>query len=389
MLVKQRVNRLVAVLTVVLAAAALTACGSDGSSKSDDSSSGVKEVTVGMTPYLDYMLWPVAKKLGLDKEQGINLKFTWLAQVGPSIQALRRGSIDVVDTCTACNFPYYKTVPSLRDFHINAQFKGFILIGRKGEAPSYQELIDAGRTPEQARQEIFRYVKGKTFTVHKPVYEALIDGMLENAGLTASDIKIVDLPDDSKAANAFLGGTGDFYMGSLPQETNLLLRHGDKVVNMGGTEILGPAGLWYSTSATESDTVSDDPATLKKLIAIWYRAAAYLNQHQAQAIPIIREAINAHAGSAFSEDEIKINLKQFLSFPTLDKAAKTVYEPSSPLYWKRSLDYYETQNKKSGDLEGDVDTSQFNVEEQLFRQVESDHKLRAWINKPFGAGAGS
>src|SRR4051812_5634006 len=106
MLVKQCVKRLVAVLSVALAAAALTACGPDrGLGKSDDSSSGAKEVTVGMTPYLDYMLWPVAKKRGLDKEQGIDLKFTWLSQVGPSIQALRQGSIDVVDTCTACNFP--------------------------------------------------------------------------------------------------------------------------------------------------------------------------------------------------------------------------------------------------------------------------------------------
>jgi ABC-type nitrate/sulfonate/bicarbonate transport system substrate-binding protein len=389
MFVKQRLNRLVAVLAAVCAATALAACGSSAgdSSGGGGASSGAKDVTIGLTPYFDYMLWPVAQKLGLDKEQGINLKFTWLAQVGPSIQALKRGSIDVVDTCTACNFPYYKTVPSLRDFLVTDQFKGFILIGRKGQAPSYQALIDAGKTPDEARQQVFQYVKGKTFTVHKPVYEGLINGMLDNAGLKPSDVKILDFADDSKAATAFLGGTGDFYMGSLPQETSLLLHHSDKVVNMGGTEILGPAGLWYSTNATDADTVSKDPATLKKLIAIWYRAAAYLKQNPDKALPIIRETINAHAGASFSEAETKINFDQFLTFPTFDEAAKTVFDPSSELYWKRSLDYYEQQNKKSGDLDASTDTSQFNVEEQLFHKVASDPKLKAWIHKPFGSGS--
>lgn len=340
------------------------------------------DVTIGLTPFFDYMLWPFAKEKGLDAELGINLEFEWLAgAIGPGVQALRRGSIDVIDTCTACNFPFYEQVPTLRDWLITNQFKGFILVGRTG-APSYDELVESGMTPEEAKAEVFEFIKGRTFAIHKPAFGALVNGMLENAGLDPADVEILDFADDVKAATAFIGGTGDFYMGGLPQESKMLLDHPDRFVNMGGTEILGPGGLWYSTAASEQEWLEENHEAVMRLIAIWYRASRFVNERIGDVVPVFRREVNLHGGANFTEKQVEFTISEFLEFMSIDEAREKMYNPDSELYWKNSLDFYAEQNKESGELPADIDVGPFNVEEQFFRELLEREDLIQWINAP-------
>jgi ABC-type nitrate/sulfonate/bicarbonate transport system substrate-binding protein len=71
-------------------------------------------VRVGMTPFFDYQFFAVAKEFGWDKELGLDLRFTWFTQSGPSTQALARGSIDTVNTCVVCNFAFYVSMSPSR-----------------------------------------------------------------------------------------------------------------------------------------------------------------------------------------------------------------------------------------------------------------------------------
>ena len=73
-------------------------------------------VRVGMTPFFDYQFFSVAKEFGWDKELGLDLRFEWLTQSGPSIQALANGSLDTVNTCVVCNYPFYESVPEMKNF---------------------------------------------------------------------------------------------------------------------------------------------------------------------------------------------------------------------------------------------------------------------------------
>ena len=97
-------------------------------------------VRVGMTPFFDYQFFSVAKEYGWDKQLGLDLQFQWLTQSGPSIQALTNGSLDTVNTCVVCNFPFYEFVPEMQNFLTVNQFKGFVVIGRVGQSKSYDEL---------------------------------------------------------------------------------------------------------------------------------------------------------------------------------------------------------------------------------------------------------
>lgn len=372
----------VAVVVIVAAAAALASTTRDERNAVPARTSGsTAQVKIGLTPFFDYMLWPFAANKGLDKELDIDLEFTWLAQVGPSVQAMRRGSIDVIDTCTACNFSFYKSVPTIRDWLLTNQFKGFILIGRKG-APSYNQLVKSGMSPTAAKKKVFNFVKGKTFAIHKPVYGALVNGMLENAGLSSSDVKIIDFADDVKAATAYLRGSGDFYLGGLPQETKLLLSYGDRFVNMGGAEILGPAGLWYSTAASDEKWLKENRDTALKLIAIWYRASRYLNERPNDVIPVFRKEVNAHAAASFTDKQVKFTVTEFLDFMSIQEAKQKAFNPKSDLYWRKSLNYYSAQHKKAGDLDKSLNVNPFNQEEQFFKELLRNKQLMTWINKP-------
>lgn len=372
---------------VLLMAFALAACGGDDSSSAsgDDGAAAGGEATetttvkVAMTPFLDYMPWAFAKEKGLDADLGVELDFTWLAQVGPSVQAMKRGDVDIVNTCTACNFPFFKSVPSIRDFLIANQFKGFNVVGRAG-APSYDALIEEGKSPEEARQEVFDYIDGKTVVMHTPVYGVLLDGILENAGLPQDAIKRVDFADDIKSATAFLGGEGDLFMGGLPQNIKLLLDNADKFVNLGGTEILGPGGLWYSTIAAEDEWLAENEEVALKLMAIWYRVARYLDEQPDEVIPIFRENVNAKAASSFTPEQAEFIVGEFLDFPTVEESKETVFNPDSELYWRNSLDHYEALNKKNGDLDEDIDAGQFSILDEMFEKLTADKELMDWIN---------
>src|SRR3990172_9998442 len=96
--------------------------------------------------------------------------------------------------------------------------------------------------------------------------------------MTLADVTIINLPDDEKAALAFIGGTGDFYMGGLPSEINILQNHGDEFELIGGSEILGPAGLWYSQVASSADWLAANEDVALKLMALSYRFNRYVNE---------------------------------------------------------------------------------------------------------------
>src|SRR5512135_2676772 len=255
----------------------------------------VVTVRVGMTPFFDYQFWSVAKEFGWDKDLGLDLQFTWLTQSGPSIEALANGSLDTVNTCVVCNFPFYESVPDMQDFLTVNQFKGFVVIGRQGKSKSYQEFLTELGDPTKARLATIEQFKGKTFPEYLANYEPLLTATLEQGNMKLTDIKTVNFPDDEKAALAMIGGTGDFYMGGLPSEINLLQNHPDLFKLIGGAEILGPAGLWYSNIAANKQWLADNEDAALRLMAMSYRYNRYVQEQSDTIMPIVADAMNAHS----------------------------------------------------------------------------------------------
>lgn len=364
---------------LAIAVAMATSLGAVGGAAAQDGSGDPTPVRVAMTPFFDYQFFSVADELGWDEELGLDLQFTWLTQSGPSIQALVNGSVDTVNTCVICNFPFYESVPELRDFLTVNQFKGFVLIGRKGQSKTYDEFLAELGDPKAAQAATLEQVRGKTFPMYSANYETLLKATLDQAGMTLDDVTIVNFPDDEKAAIAYIGGTGDFYMGGLPSEINILQNHAEDFQLIGGAEILGPAGLWYSQVASNESWLAANEDAALRIMAMSYRFNRYVNEQRDTVMPIVARAMNEHSGVATSEEDLGFIFDTFLAFRSYQDDATTTYDPESDLYWGRSADYYVTQ---STDLPEGADHQLQNPLDEWFQKLLARQDLLDWIDAP-------
>jgi len=336
-------------------------------------------VRVGMTPFFDYQFFSVAKEYGWDKELGLDLQFQWLTQSGPSIQALASGSLDTVNTCVVCNFPFYESVPEMQDFLTVNQFKGFVVVGRQGKSKSYSELLTELGDAAKAKKAAIEQFKGKTFPEYLANYKPLLTAVLEQAGIDFTDIKTINFADDEKAALAMIGGTGDFYIGGLPSEINLIMNHADQFKLIGGAEILGPAGLWYSNiAATEKWLAANQDAALK-IMAMSYRYNRYVREKIDTIMPIVVKAMNDHSGVATDINSLKFIFDKFLEFRTYKQDADTTYNPNSPLFWENSAKYYVA---KSTELPKGADYALKNPLNAWYKKFIAKKDLLAWVDTP-------
>ncbi len=336
-------------------------------------------VRVGMTPFFDYQFFAVAKEYGWDKDLGLDLQFQWLTQSGPSVQALANGSLDTVNTCVVCNYPFYTSVPEMQNFLTVNQFKGFVVLGRQDKSKSYAELLSELGDAEKAKNAAILQLKGKTFPIYLANYQPLLTAVLEQAGLGIKDVKTINFPDDEKAALAAIGGKGDFYMGGLPSEINLLMNHSDQFKLIGGAEILGPAGLWYSqVASTEKWLTANEDAALK-IMAMSYRYNRYVQEKIDTIMPIVVKAMNDHSGVATDVTSLKFIFDKFLEFRTYKQDGETTYNPSSPLFWENSAKYYVA---KSTELPKDADYALKNPLNNWYKKFMARKDLLAWVDKP-------
>lgn len=337
------------------------------------------EVRVGMTPFFDYQFFSVAEEFGWDEELGLNLQFEWLTQSGPSIQALANGSLDTVNTCVVCNFPFYESVPDMQNFLTVNQFKGFVVIGLQGESKSYEEFLAELGDAEAAQKATIEQFHDQTFPIYLANYQPLLAAVLEQAGMTLDDVNTVNFPDDEKAALAMIGGEGTFYMGGLPSEINLLMNHPDQFKLIGGAEILGPAGLWYSNVASSEQWLAENEEVALKIMAMSYRYNRYVQEKPEAVMPIVVEAMNAHSGVATDPEELDFIFDTFLDFRTYQQDQETTYSPESELYWENSAQYYV---ERSEELPEDADYLVQNPLNAWFDKFLEQSDLLAWVDAP-------
>ncbi len=374
---RNRITKALAVaVAVATGAVGVAACGAE-----DQASGGTGDgsvVRIGVSPYLEYLPWVVADKLGLPEEQGLEFQFTTFPGPTEAATAMRRGEVDMIPTCHQCNVSLYKELPELRDWMITNQYKGFMIVGRTGDV-TYQEEIDKGASPKEAKETVLKNLLGKTFTIKSVTYKPLLEAALEQIGASTDDIKIVDFADDSKAALAFARGEGDYFMGSLPQEVKLLSEE-DKHISLGGHEVLGPAGLWYSTMASLEGWLDENEETVNKLLAVWYRTMEYMKEQPDETLPILRDELNSRAAADFSLEDMELMTSELDWFMTLDEARENAYNPDSELFWERSADFYNAASKD--ELPDDFELDKYVLDTQVFERFLEQEDLVEWVKEP-------
>lgn len=340
-------------------------------------------VRVGQAPFFDHQWIPVAKEFGWDHELGIDMEFITLAQTGQAVQALVSGSVDVIPACVVCHFAFRESVPDLTTIFTENQFAGFLFIGRKGgPLKTYWEFLDELGDPEAAKEATLLQLKGTTWPVYRANYDPLIGSALSQVGLTLDDINEINFADDEKAALAFIGGTGDVFTGSLPQESRMLLDMPDQFVNLGGAEILGPAGLWYSNIAALRPWILENKEVVLKLTAMSYRYNRYLEEDPDAVLPIVVRVINDMTGSTNTVKDVKQIFDAFLDFRTWQRERDETYNPDSIYYWRLSADHFVQQSIEQGTYPAHGEYLSVNIQEDLFKEFLQRQDLLDWVDAP-------
>lgn len=292
-------------------------------------------VVLGLTPYSMYNVWVVAKERGIDKEFGLDFDIKDFAGTAQAAQASVRGDVAISSSCIAEHLTSIVGAKNIVHFSTVGYFKGFFYVGRESEITEWDKLVaekGVAAAVDFRRNEF----KGKTFCII-PQRRALILDTIAQVGLTESDIKFLQFADDQKAATAFLAGQGNFYIGSLPQQ-RMLVRE-DGFVNAGGSDILGPAGLWYDTMTCTKEWIAGNRETALRLLGVLYATVNEFDKDPASFSKIAAKNLTRVTGSDYSEEEYLEFQTKYDDFLSLEEARDGFYNPDSPEYWRVSVDY--------------------------------------------------
>ena len=289
------------------------------------------KVRVGVTPYSMWQIWSTAHELGIDKEFGLDFEIKEFTSDPNGVRALITGDVDITSNAMPQLITDHSAAPHVVSFVPVGYFQGFIFVGRKDKTRPIDELINEMGAAE-AKEFQLKEMKGKTFLVVPPFKPLVLDA-INQVGLKEEDVNFQFFSDDQKAAMAFITGSGDFYIGSLPQERRLL-EMSDQFINAGGSEILGPAGLWYDIQCASQKFIHENKETSLRLLAVKYRATRFFDLKQEDFAEIASKTLSRLTGGNFPVDEYITLQTIYDDFLSIEESLAGCYNSFSPLYIK-------------------------------------------------------
>lgn len=350
------------ILLVGILGIALVACSK--STKGD-----LEEVKFGLMPYYDYAPWALAEDLGYFEEEGISFKPTLFPVEGNVAPALANGSINIGAFSDTPSITLAAQFEDLQMVAFHNVFKGFAIMTRKDQFKTYDEWLKELGDPKKAAVETGKQLKGKSVvTTSGAAFYMVLEQALKNADLTMDDIKIIDMEPDV-GVSAFISGTGDFYLGGLPQRERL--QQEGYLALIGGDDI-GPGAVILAGIAATKGYVEKHPDTIEKIERVWFKTMEYMKTSPDKAHSFIAEWSNKETGSKTKGDEVAAFLEDYVIFPkSLAEAESLFYDPSSPTYWKDRYDYLISYHEGTKEIEpGKVDIEKLIKAESIFEKLK-------------------
>ena len=157
----------------------------------------------------------------------------------------------------------------------------------------------------------------------------------------------------------------------------------DEFVNAGGTEILGPAGMWYDTMVSGDKFMIDNREAALRTLAVQYRAGGFFEEKPTKFAEIASKVLSRMTGGEFSvKDYIEFQTKYDL-FLTIQRSLSWFYNSLSSWYWKYPVEFYIKLAVEQGDLKETVSAEEYYGEsEKLFYELPTRRDLLEKIYAP-------
>ena len=340
---------------------------------------GPVTVVAGIGPFFEYQFLRVAQELGITAELGLVVEF--LDFPAPPYAQLAGGDIDISYSCVGCLAPRIPEFADGTHFITTNQFRGFLLVGRRGETGTYDELFAEIGDEEEALDEFVRQnIPGASFAI-QDTNRAQILAMVERVGLTLDDVEIIEFANQQTAGLAFIRGEGDYYMGSLPQQARMVFELSDQFIAAAPHEVFTDQPF-TSEWATTHSFLDENEETVLRLLAAHYRAVRYLYEQPDVALDIVAEGVASAAGELTGVTTENILLE--LEFhPTLEEAGPAFYlDESSPLYYGTVAEVNVRNQFEAGILDELFDWQLMSRQREWHEKLLARADLIAFIRAP-------
>ena len=365
-------------LTCFLALLVLAAFSSFASGTNEGKAPVTGELTkirMGIIPFQDFYPFEFAKQKGWFAEVGIDAEFLDFQFFPDATEALAAGAIDLAPQEVAALMPVVNKFPNLRlIIPVHVFDNGFaIMIRPDGPFKTYDDLLlQYNGDVKKAEYETARQLQGKTVvtTGNTDMELGVYAASVKVGGLDwKKDIKIIDM-DPNQGLAAFLSGTGDAYIGGIPQRLGAL-KQGMKELITGSH--LGPGSVPLVGYATTQEFIDKHYDALLRVLYVWNRTNRYIAENPAQTEEggfFITQKLNEKTGAHMAPSDFKSMFNNWQHFPPTVAAWQWWYQRIPPKQrWGLASEFFVTVK---GTVKQTPDFSTF----ILFDKFLNDYKAK-------------
>lgn len=292
------------------------------------------KIVYGISPFQDTYLPALGKDMGWYEEEGLDVEFKILGWTEVQ-EALAAGEVDVAVNNISSVISVYEKWPQFVYYYgFNIFDAGAALMG-KPEFKSAEEFAAEGMDQKAAVKAAVEQMRGKTVvtTGNTDMEQAVLGAAYRNGLDYTKDFKVVDMnPDEGLAA--FLSGTGDFYLGGIPQRTRAT-KEGYKPIIIGAQ--LAPPPL--NGIITTKDYAAKNEEALLKIIKVWFRIVNYVQNNTDEAGDKVITTLNQQTGANMTVDDFKTFWQNYEHYPlSAAQVQQDILDPSGYSYWKARFD---------------------------------------------------
>ena len=337
-----------------------------------------KEVKIGLAAYQDLLSLTIAKEMGWDLEEGLDFVFIE-TEWREGHEFLASGAVDFTSSCDGDEVSRAEKIPDIALSNLLYLFAahGVAVRGDSG-MKTYWEYRGEGLGKKEAITATMAQLKGSTIILTKGLgMDAALKKAAEEAGLTyPDDFELIDMSHFEGLA-AFLGGSGDGYIGGIPQR----LRAGKEGAKILFDESIYAESVLHCGLATRLGYIEANPEVPIKIQKIMFRILQYVERNPREALTHIVDEVNKRTAANMTYEELHAAWNEMEFFPSNARwAFTTAVSPEGAQYWRAGLEFRMNTYLADGTLKNPVDlTSVYHVPEVLAEYMQQHEPgTHAW-----------
>ncbi|MBX3568290.1 MAG: ABC transporter substrate-binding protein [Rhizobiaceae bacterium] len=312
-------------------------------------------IKLGISPFQDTMLPIVGQQKGWFKEAGLDVKLVTLGW-DAIVPAVVSGGVDVaINNTTGVVSIAGRATDMIYWYGWNPFTEGSALMGRPDKGlVTVDDQVSKGVAYEEARRNAFEQLKGRSIvtTMATDMGKQVVTA-LESVNLSQTDAKIIDMNPDQGLA-AFLSGTGDAYLGGIPQRTRATAE--GMIVIASGPDLAPPPINGFVTTKTFAEKNQD---AMLALMNVMFRIVRYCNDNTADCGKIITGELNAQTGAQLTVEGFVGFWQVFENYAgNASEVQEAILDDAGYSYWKKTWDGDNQFLIGSGSIDKPVDAAE-------------------------------